>query len=82
MYPGFSRHEEDPFAPRGFDLSSQPRAHLVAPGKWTYLYRAVDSNGATIDFCCRRGPPIRRSLPNSSAPGNSAEDAGVGLFAT
>ena len=38
--------------------------YLRVAGKWTYLYRAVDSAGATIDFCCR---PDGMRLPQSAS---------------
>jgi IS6 family transposase len=39
--------------------------YLRVAGKWTYLYRAVDSTGDTIDFFC----PLQRAmqvLPSAS----------------
>ena len=38
--------------------------YLRIAGKWTYLYRAVDSTGATIEFLlsARRDGPIKRTL--------------------
>ena len=38
--------------------------YLRVAGKWTYLYRAVDSTGATIDFFCR--PDGTRLLRSAS----------------
>src|SRR5437763_10154799 len=36
--------------------------YVRVAGVWTYLYRAVDSAGETIDFSCRRnGIPLRRA---------------------
>src|SRR3546814_20523009 len=36
---------------RGFDPSwSLDETYVKVRGKWTYLYRAVDKRGATIDF--------------------------------
>jgi len=29
-------------------------------GQWKYLYRAVDSSGKTIDFCCRSNATLPR----------------------
>ena len=38
--------------------------YLRVAGKWTYLYRAVDSTGATIDFLLSAtSVPARRSCP-------------------
>ena len=34
--------------------------YLRVAGKWTYLYRAVDSTGATIDFLLSARPRRRR----------------------
>ena len=38
--------------------------YIRVKGKWTYLYRAVDSAGASIDFCSRRG--AMRQQPSDS----------------
>jgi hypothetical protein len=32
-------------------------------GRWCYLYRAIDSAGATIDFLCQRS--VTPMLPNA-----------------
>ena len=40
--------------------------YLRVAGKWTYLYRAVDSTGATIDFSCRLGGmPLLRNASST-----------------
>src|SRR3546814_4586585 len=62
---------------RGFDPSWRlDETYVKVRGKWTYLYRAVDKRGDTIDFyrlCCKdwrqsevgcRSAPIRRLLRN------------------
>jgi hypothetical protein len=49
--------------------------HMVgAKAMWTYLYRAVDSTGATINFCFPRlaillvlGASFRRHLPRPAS---------------
>jgi transposase, IS6 family len=39
-----ARHRES-------DRNAEPKARsLCDPGRWRYLYRAIDSTGATIDF--------------------------------
>src|SRR6201997_4262710 len=43
-------------------------------GKWVYLYRAVDSTGATVD-CARLGGGYDRTRPRSQ--GGSGKDSGT-----
>ena len=44
---------------------SVDKTYIRVKGKWTYLYRAVDSAGATIDFL----PPGVMLLPPSASSG-------------
>jgi transposase, IS6 family len=47
--------------------------YVRVKGKWTYLYRAVDSTGATIDFllAARRDAAAKRFFQNAlRAPGH------------
>jgi IS6 family transposase len=40
--------------------------YIKVKGAWTYLYRAVDSLGQTIDSCCQPGgTPRRRSVSSA-----------------
>jgi DDE domain len=39
--------------------------YVRVKGRWTYLYRAVDSRGQTIDFLLLRMSPIREPSPST-----------------
>jgi transposase, IS6 family len=57
--------------------------YLKIAGKWTCLYRAVDSSGDTIGFLLspKRDAAIRALSMNSSGLENSVDAAAVGPFA-
>ena len=42
--------------------------YLRVAGKWTYLYRAVDSTGATINFCCQPDVTLRLRSDSCKRP--------------
>ena len=46
--------------------------YVRVKGRWCYLYRAIDSTGATIDFCCQRC--VTQMLPSACFAGRSAID--------
>ena len=58
----------------GASCSGRRRGVLRVAGKWTYLYRAVDSTGATIDFLLsarRDAPAAKRFLQKAlRSPGH------------
>src|SRR5437764_14037998 len=52
--------------------------YLRVAGKWTYLYRAVDSTGATIDFLlsAKRDAQLRSASPKGLAVSRAPSSAG------
>ena len=46
--------------------------YIRVKGRWCYLYRAIDSAGATIDFCCQRS--VTPMLPSVCFARRSAID--------
>lgn len=37
--------------------------YIKVRGKWTYLYRAVDRDGQTLDLCCQIQESVHFNLP-------------------
>ncbi|NKT12127.1 DDE-type integrase/transposase/recombinase [Rhodococcus hoagii] len=58
---------------RGFDPSWRlDETYVKVRGKWTYLYRAVDKRGDTIDSTCRRPAAPRQRSGSWAGPARPA----------
>ena len=55
-----------PFLRRTNDSYRIDETYVRVAGAWTYLYRGVDSNGDTLDFCCERRATGRRPSRSSA----------------